>query len=84
MGLKSSDSLLKTGVIGSVIAVICCSTPVLVIAFGTVGLGALTGYLDNVLLPVLAVFVGITLYAMNRKQRGTRDEACPRGRQPRS
>jgi mercuric ion transport protein len=57
-------SLLRVGITGTVIALICCFTPVLVVLLGVVGLSAAVGWLDYVLLPALAVFVGITLYAM--------------------
>ncbi|MCX8227916.1 MAG: mercury resistance system transport protein MerF [Sulfitobacter sp.] len=63
--------LLKVGVIGTVIAALCCFTPVLVILFGVVGLSAIVGYLDYVLLPALAVFVLITIYAVIRRARKT-------------
>ncbi len=43
-------------------------TPILVILLGTVGLAALTGYLDYVLLPALALFIGLTVYALWRKK----------------
>jgi len=59
-----SRSLLRTGIIGTVIVLICCLTPVLVVLFGVVGLSAAVGWLDYVLFPALAVFVGITIYAM--------------------
>ena len=62
-------TLIKAGVIGSVIAAICCFTPVLVIGLGVVGLSAWLGWLDYVLLPALAVFVGITAYGLWRRQR---------------
>jgi hypothetical protein len=39
----------------------------LVVLLGAVGLGAVTGYLDYVLLPALAFFVGLTIYAVVRK-----------------
>jgi mercuric ion transport protein len=60
--------LLRTGVLGTVIAALCCFTPVLVILFGAVGLSALVGWLDYVLLPTLAIFIGITIYALIRRQ----------------
>ena len=63
-----SDRLLKTGIIGTVIAAICCFTPVLVIGFGAVGLAAMVGYLDAVLLPALVVFLAITGYALWRRK----------------
>lgn len=71
--------LLKTGVIGTVVAAICCFTPLLVLVLGAVGLSAWLGYTDFVLLPALALFVAITLYAVVREQRrrGSRSERRP-------
>ncbi len=60
--------LLRFGLIGTVIVALCCFTPVLVILLGAVGLSALLGWLDYVLLPALAVFIGITLYALWRRR----------------
>ena len=62
------NKMLKAGVIGVVVAALCCFTPVLVIIFGAVGLAALVGYLDYVLFPALAFFVALTLYAIWRRQ----------------
>ena len=62
-------TLVKTGIIGTVIAALCCFTPALVVLLGAVGLSALTGYLDYVLLPSLAAFVLLTIYALWRRQR---------------
>ncbi|MFW8635865.1 mercury resistance system transport protein MerF [Cribrihabitans pelagius] len=64
-----NDRLLKYGLIGTVLVALCCFTPVLVVLFGAVGLSALLGWLDIVLLPTLAVFIGITIYALWRRQR---------------
>lgn len=61
-------TLLKTGITGSVIAAICCATPVLVIALGVLGLSAWVGWLDYVLIPALVIFVGITIYAWRRRR----------------
>ena len=63
------DRWLRIGVIGSLIAALCCFTPVLVILFAAVGLSSLTGYLDIVLLPALAVFLVITGYALWKRRR---------------
>ena len=64
-----NNRLLKLGVIGTVVAALCCFTPVLVILFGAVGLSAMVGALDIVLLPALGVFITITIYALIRKSR---------------
>lgn len=62
-----NNRLLKTGIIGSVLVALCCFTPVLVILFGVVGLSAMVGYLDYVLLPALAMFLALTAYALWRR-----------------
>lgn len=58
--------LLTIGLTGAVITAACCFTPILVWTFGVIGLGAVTGYLDYVLLPGLAAFLGLTLYGLAR------------------
>ena len=63
------DKLLLTGIIGTVIAALCCFTPVLVVLLGAVGLSALLGVLDYVLIPALIFFVGLTIYALIRRSR---------------
>ena len=65
-------TLLRTGIAGTVVAAVCCATPVLAILFGVVGLSAWAGGLDYVLFPALAMFIGLTLYALKRR----RDEAA--------
>lgn len=62
------QTLLKTGIIGSLIAAVCCFTPVLVWLFSAVGLAALVVYLDYIFMPALVVFLGITAYAFFRKR----------------
>jgi mercuric ion transport protein len=63
-----NKSLLWTGLVGATLAVLCCATPLLVILLGAVGLSALTGYLDYVLLPAIATFSGVVIYALWRRQ----------------
>lgn len=66
-----NDKLLKTGIVGTVIAALCCFTPLLVGLLGIVGLSAVVGYLDYVLMPALAVFILITIYALIRRARNS-------------
>lgn len=66
-----NQTLLKTGIAGSVVAVLCCATPILVILFGVLGLSAWAGWLDYVLIPALVVFIGITIYALRRRREET-------------
>ncbi|PHQ70544.1 MAG: hypothetical protein COB93_05280 [Sneathiella sp.] len=61
--------LLKIGIVGSVIAALCCFTPILVILFSVLGISAFIGILDIVLLPVLAFFLLLTLFAYLRRRK---------------
>lgn len=74
------ENLLKIGITGSIIAALCCFTPVLVVLFGVVGLAAAVGYLDYVLMPALLIFLGITAYAYFRKKecKGEKGDECRR------
>ncbi len=65
----SDRKLLGTGVIGTIVMALCCFTPVLVILVASVGLSAIVGYLDFVLFPALAFFIGLTAYALYRRGR---------------
>ena len=62
-------NLLGTGIVGTVIAALCCFTPLLVVLLGVVGLSAALGWLDYVLFPALAFFIGLTIYAVYRRQK---------------
>jgi len=62
-------SLLGIGIIGTIVAALCCFTPVLVILLGAVGLSAVTGYLDYVLFPALGFFIVLTFFAVWRHRR---------------
>jgi len=64
------NGLLKTGLIGAGVTAVCCFTPVLVIGLGAVGVVGAAAWLDYLLLPMLAVFLGMTGYALWLRQRG--------------
>ncbi len=66
-----NKKLLTTGLIGTIVAALCCFTPILVVLLGAVGLSAIVGWLDYVLLPALFVFIAITVYALVTKNRPT-------------
>lgn len=64
----NDGALVKTGIIGAVIAAVCCFTPVLAILLAMVGLSALTGYLDYVLFPALALFIALIGYGVYKQR----------------
>ncbi|OEC98870.1 mercury resistance system transport protein MerF [Rhizobium sp. YK2] len=64
----NNRALFRTGVIGAVVAALCCATPILGIALGAIGLSALAAKADYVLIPVLVAslgLIGIGLYRRN-------------------
>lgn len=50
-----NSRLLKFGLLSSVVVALCCFTPLLVLLFTILGLGAWIGVIDIVLIPV---FIG--------------------------
>ena len=64
----SNKGLLAPGVIGSVVAGLCCFTAFLPWLLGGIGLSGALGYVyrDDVLLPVMALFMGIAGFALWR------------------
>ena len=69
-------SLLRNGLVGSVVAAICCFTPLLVLAVVGAGLSAWVGWLDYALFPLLFASLGVVAHAL-WLQAG-RPGPCPR------
>ena len=69
---------LRTGMIGTVIAAICCFTPFLVVVFGIVGLSAWLSWIDYTLFPALFAFLGMVAHALYLRagRVGPRPEGC--------
>ena len=60
--------LLCTGAAGSIIAALCCFTPLLVVVLSGVGLSAWLGWIDYVLFPAPLFFIGLTGFAVIRRR----------------
>lgn len=73
--MTKNKKLLCTGAGGTIVAALCCFTPLLVVLFGAVGLSAWLGWIDYVLFPALAFFLLLIVYALYR-QRKYPDAAC--------
>ena len=64
-----TNKCFKAGIWGSIIAAICCFTPVLVVGLGLIGLAVFTPYLDYLLFPLLALFLLLTFYGWLKQKR---------------
>ena len=62
-------TLIRIGVIGAIVAALCCITPMLVVLLGAVGFAAVTGYLEVLLIPAIILFVGLIVYGVYRRNR---------------
>jgi mercuric ion transport protein len=70
----NNRSLIAAGGIGGVAAAICCTTPILAIVFGALGLTAWLSKADFVLIPALLICLG--LVALGLYRRGVAAPAC--------
>lgn len=61
--------LFKVGVVGTVVSALCCFTPVLFSLLAAVGLSWLLGWIDYIVLPAMAFFIGLTIYALAKKSK---------------
>jgi mercuric ion transport protein len=64
----NNRTLLNIGVIGTLVAIVCCVTPILVVALGAIGLSSLVGGLDYALFTALAFFLALTGYALWKRR----------------
>lgn len=62
-------TLLRTGVVGSLVAALCCAAPLLAVALGALGLSAWLAWADYVLLPLLALSLALVAFAFWRRRR---------------
>jgi mercuric ion transport protein len=58
--------LISTGIVGAVVAAVCCATSPLVIVFGAVGLTTWLAKADYVLIPAQIVFVALIAFVLER------------------
>ena len=56
--------LLATGIIGFIVSMLGCVTPVLVALLAALGVSGSMGWLDYFLLPAMAIFAALAVYAL--------------------
>ncbi|MDA2916579.1 mercury resistance system transport protein MerF [Nitrospinae bacterium AH_259_B05_G02_I21] len=73
MELEKANRRYRVGIIGAVVAAVCCFTPLLVILVTVVGWSALVGYLDYVLFPALGLFLLLAAVGWVQRRRCQRE-----------
>lgn len=61
-------TLLRIGIVGSIVSALCCFSPVLVVGLTAIGLVSVLGWIDYVVLPSLAIFFTLTVYALWKRK----------------
>jgi mercuric ion transport protein len=61
-------ALVATGVVGAVVAAVCCATPLLAVLFGAVGLTAWLAKADYVVIPALIFCLGLIAVGLYRRR----------------
>jgi mercuric ion transport protein len=59
-------ALITTGIVGAVLAAVCCATPLLAVLFGAVGLTAGLAKADYVVIPALILCLGLIAFGLYR------------------
>ncbi len=60
------SSLITAGIVGAVVALVCCATPLLAIVFGAVGLAGWVVKADYVLIPALILCIALCVLGLYR------------------
>ncbi|HZP38658.1 MAG TPA: mercury resistance system transport protein MerF [Methylomirabilota bacterium] len=68
--------LFGVGVAGTVVAAICCMTPILAIPLGALGLSAWLGWSDYVVIPALLLFLAIAVFGLIRWRQSGPGSCC--------
>jgi len=59
-------TLLRAGIVGGIVAAVCCATPLLALALAALGLSAWLAWADYVLLPLIALCLALVALAFWR------------------
>ena len=61
-------ALITTGIVGAVVATLCCATPLLAMLFGAVGLTAWLAKVDYVLIPTMTHCLALIVFGLYRQR----------------
>lgn len=70
-------TILGIGIVGAVVAAVCCFTTTLVVALGVVGLSAWLSWIDYPVMAALVIFPAIAVYGLFLRTRNARSAEKP-------
>jgi len=62
------SQIFRVGIIGTIVTAVCCFTQVLPFILSAIGISRFVGYLDMVLMPLLAIFAGIAIFGFLKRR----------------
>ena len=65
-------ALICTGAAGSIVAAICCATPLLAVVLPLIGLGAWLARADLIVIPLLFICLGLVALGLYRRRAAPR------------
>jgi len=65
---NTGSALITTGVVGALVAAVCCATPLLAVLFGAVGLTAWLAKADYVVIPALIRCLGLIAFGLYQRR----------------
>ncbi len=65
------STLLGVGIVAKVVATLCCFTPLRVVLPTAVGVSRVLGWIDDVLMPALVLFIWLRVYVLWKRQIAT-------------
>lgn len=74
----AQNRLLAAGIIGFIVSMLGCVTPGLVVLLAALGVSGGMGWLDYILLLAMAIFAGLTGYALVYQRRRHRSPSVNR------
>jgi len=78
--MQADRALITTGTVGTILATICCATPLLAVLFGALGLTAWLAKADYIVIPALLIclaLLGVGLYRRRAAVQACCDSNAP-------
>ena len=72
------NRLLATGIIGFIVSMLGCVTPVLAALLATLGVSGSMGWLDYILLPAMVIFAALAGYPLVCRRRRSASQSATR------
>lgn len=67
--MKNPFRVFIAGLVGTIVVALCCFTPYFALLLAFLGLALITPYLDFILIPLLIIFITLTIFSFIKWKR---------------